>query len=63
MLAHHGLQFLDSKVVIKADCPFANCTVSFQATVWSPYVGQRLGQSFNAPYFRCDIERSVQWAR
>ncbi|GJE94424.1 DNA-directed RNA polymerase I subunit rpa43 [Phanerochaete sordida] len=42
VLAHHDLRFLDSKATIKADCPFANCTVNFQATVWSPYVGQKL---------------------
>ncbi|EKM54609.1 uncharacterized protein PHACADRAFT_258586 [Phanerochaete carnosa HHB-10118-sp] len=42
VLAHHNLRFLDSKAAIKADCPFANCNVSFEAIVWSPYVGQKL---------------------
>lgn len=42
VLAHHELRFLEPMATIKADCPFANCNVSFQATVWSPYVGQKL---------------------
>lgn len=43
MLAHHNLRFLSSTATIKADCPFANCRVVFEATVWNPYVGMKLG--------------------
>ena len=44
MLAHNSLQFTTPKAVIKGDCPFANCTVSFDATVWSPRIGMKLGE-------------------
>ncbi|KAH9948666.1 hypothetical protein B0H21DRAFT_655967, partial [Amylocystis lapponica] len=42
VLAHDNLRFLDSTAAIKADCPFANCRVAFDATVWSPQVGMKL---------------------
>ncbi|KAF7793962.1 hypothetical protein EIP86_005086 [Pleurotus ostreatoroseus] len=42
VLAHDNLRFLESMATVKADCPFANCRVSFDATVWSPHVGMRL---------------------
>ena len=45
VLAHDRLEFLDKVATIKADCPFANCRVAFDATVWSPQVGMKLGQS------------------
>ena len=43
VLAHDKLEFLDRTATIKADCPFANCRVAFDATVWSPQVGMKLG--------------------
>ncbi|KIP11647.1 hypothetical protein PHLGIDRAFT_83323, partial [Phlebiopsis gigantea 11061_1 CR5-6] len=42
VLAHDNLRFLAPQATVKADCPFANCRVNFEATVWSPYVGMRL---------------------
>ena len=45
VLAHQNLRFLDPRATVKADCPFANCRVGFEATVWSPCVGMRLGLS------------------
>ncbi|KAL6305215.1 hypothetical protein BKA93DRAFT_749331 [Sparassis latifolia] len=42
VLAHDSLRFLDRTATIKADCPFANCRVGFDATVWSPRVGMKL---------------------
>ena len=42
MLAHDNLRFLDTTATVKADCPFANCRVAFDATVWSPQVGMKL---------------------
>ncbi|PCH36117.1 hypothetical protein WOLCODRAFT_166700 [Wolfiporia cocos MD-104 SS10] len=42
VLAHNNLQFLDNTATIKADCPFANCRIAFDATVWSPQVGMKL---------------------
>jgi len=42
VLAHSNLQFLESTAVIKADCPFTNCRVAFDATVWSPRIGMKL---------------------
>jgi hypothetical protein len=43
LLAHDNLHFMSSSATIKGDCPFANCTVSFDATVWSPRIGMKLG--------------------
>ncbi len=45
VLAHDRLEFLDKVATIKADCPFANCRVAFDATVWSPQVGMKLCES------------------
>ena len=42
VLAHDRLEFLEKVATIKADCPFANCRVAFDATVWSPQVGMKL---------------------
>ncbi|OCH84540.1 hypothetical protein OBBRIDRAFT_786051 [Obba rivulosa] len=42
VVAHGNLQFFDSKATIKADCPFANCRIGFDATVWSPQAGMKL---------------------
>lgn len=44
VLAHDHLQFLDKVATIKADCPFMICKVAFDATVWSPQVGIKLGK-------------------
>lgn len=44
ILAYDNLQFLESTATIKADCPFANCRISFDATVWSPHIGMQLGE-------------------
>ncbi|KDQ55861.1 hypothetical protein JAAARDRAFT_133675 [Jaapia argillacea MUCL 33604] len=42
VLAHSNLQFLEANATIKGDCPFAISRIAFDATVWSPYVGQKL---------------------
>ncbi|KAI0779385.1 hypothetical protein C8Q74DRAFT_1258721 [Fomes fomentarius] len=47
VLAHDRLEFLDKVATIKADCPFANCRVAFDATVWSPQVGMKLAGIIN----------------
>ncbi|KAI0705049.1 hypothetical protein C8T65DRAFT_653060 [Cerioporus squamosus] len=47
VLAHDRLEFLDKVATIKADCPFANCRVAFDATVWSPQVGMKLSGKIN----------------
>lgn len=49
VVAHENLQFLDSKATLKADCPFANCHIAFDATVWSPQVGMKLGGVSHCP--------------
>lgn len=43
LLAHDHLRFVDSKARIKDECPFAICRVTFDAVVWRPRVGMRLG--------------------
>ena len=43
VLAHSNLHFIQDIATIKADCPFAVCKVSFDATVWSPRIGMKLG--------------------
>ncbi|KAH9942444.1 uncharacterized protein BXZ73DRAFT_88017 [Epithele typhae] len=47
VLAHNRLEFLDRTATIKAECPFANCRVAFDATVWSPQVGMKLSGRIN----------------
>ncbi|EDR11429.1 uncharacterized protein LACBIDRAFT_293037 [Laccaria bicolor S238N-H82] len=42
VLAHSNLKFQDQNAIIKMDCPFLVCSVSFDATVWSPRVGMKL---------------------
>ena len=42
--------FIDKKAVIKADCPYSICTVAFDATVWSPRIGMKLGMIHLRPY-------------
>lgn len=42
VLAYDNLTFLESTARIKADCPYTNCRVSFDATVWSPSIGMKL---------------------
>ena len=49
VLAHDRLEFLDRVATVKADCPFANCRVAFDATVWSPQVGMKLCASTRLP--------------
>lgn len=43
VLSHSNLTFLESNAQIKADCPFAVCRVAFNAMVWSPRIGMKLG--------------------
>lgn len=50
LLAHNNLRFMSSSATIKGDCPFANCTVIFDATVWSPRVGMKLGAKCSSYY-------------
>ena len=46
VVAHENVKFLGTVATIKADCPFANCRVSFDTTVWSPRIGMKLCESF-----------------
>jgi DNA-directed RNA polymerase I subunit RPA43 len=62
MLAHSNVQFLDRTAHVKGDSPFASCNVSFDATVWSPRVGMRLGRSFYLFYTELHI-RSIPVGR
>lgn len=41
-MAHANVTFLGTVATIKADCPFSNCSVSFDAAVWSPQIGMQL---------------------
>jgi len=43
VLSHSGLLFTNNRAMIKADCPFLVCDVRFDATIWSPRVGMKLG--------------------
>lgn len=43
VLAHDNLKVLAATATIKGDCPFANCQIAFDATVWSPQIGMKLG--------------------
>ena len=66
MLAHDNLHFTTSTATIKGECPFMNCTVSFDATVWSPRVGMKLGERGRTYclYIIWLINTTVkQWAR
>ncbi|KAI0339823.1 hypothetical protein BDW22DRAFT_1360844 [Trametopsis cervina] len=47
LLAHDSLRFLSSTATIKGDSPFANCSISFDATVWSPRIGMKLAGKVN----------------
>ncbi|OAX36564.1 hypothetical protein K503DRAFT_744150 [Rhizopogon vinicolor AM-OR11-026] len=42
LLAHSNLHFLSPTASVTADCPFAVCTVGFDATVWSPRIAMKL---------------------
>ncbi|KAG2132637.1 hypothetical protein BD769DRAFT_1448709 [Suillus cothurnatus] len=42
LLAHSNLHFLSPTASINADCPFAICNISFDATVWSPSIAMKL---------------------
>lgn len=42
LVAHANDKFLGTVATIKADCPFANARISFDATVWSPQIGMKL---------------------
>ena len=56
VLAHDRLEFLGKTATVKADCPFANCRVAFDATVWSPQVGMKLGAfNFSRRFVLCAI--------
>ena len=41
-MAHTNVMSLRMVTIIEADCPFAGCRVSFDATIWSPQVGMNL---------------------
>ncbi|OJA19621.1 hypothetical protein AZE42_03866 [Rhizopogon vesiculosus] len=42
LVAHSNLRFLSPTASVTADCPFAVCTVDFDATVWSPRIAMKL---------------------
>ncbi|KAI6046133.1 hypothetical protein EDC04DRAFT_2598341 [Pisolithus marmoratus] len=46
-LAHSNMRFLSRTAMVRGDCPFAICSVGFDATVWSPRVGMRLVGKIN----------------
>ncbi|THH00752.1 hypothetical protein EW026_g1827 [Hermanssonia centrifuga] len=69
VLAHDNLRFLTSTATVKADCPFTNCRVSFDATTWSPHIGMKLdqwefeyGPAENDPEFGMDADVEVEGA-
>jgi DNA-directed RNA polymerase I subunit RPA43 len=43
VLAHSNIEFITQKGKILGDCPFATFEIAFDAIVWSPEVGMRLG--------------------
>lgn len=45
VLSHSTLGFLTKEAIIQADCPNLVCTVEFDATIWSPRIGMKLGSS------------------
>ncbi|KAF8493626.1 hypothetical protein JB92DRAFT_2749925 [Gautieria morchelliformis] len=47
VLTHSNIRFLQSTANIQGDSPYAICNVGFDATVWSPRVGQRLTGKIN----------------
>lgn len=50
VLSHSELFFTNNRAMVKADCPFLVCDVRFDATVWSPRVGMKLG-ACSSPIF------------
>ena len=51
MLAYTNARPLSKVATIKDECPFANCTVGFDATVWSPQIGMKLSSSTSVQLF------------
>ncbi len=51
VLTHDNLQFLEPTATIKADCPFTNCPIRFDATVWSPRIGMTLSELVPCLFF------------
>jgi len=47
VLSHSNLQFLEPAATIKADCPFTNVHVGFEAAVWCPQIGMKLSGRVN----------------
>jgi len=45
VLAHSDVHFLDRVARLQADSPFAICHVGFEALVWNPTRGMKLGGS------------------
>lgn len=45
VLSHSNLSFKDDTASIQADCPFLVCKIIFDATVWRPAVGMKLGRN------------------
>ena len=41
-MAHANVISLRAVTIIEADCPFANCRVSFDATIWSTQIEMNL---------------------
>jgi len=57
VLSHSNLRFLSNIATLKVECPFLVCKVEFDATVWSPRVGMRLGVLFT---LTCFTRRSAE---
>ncbi|EJD02835.1 uncharacterized protein FOMMEDRAFT_107850 [Fomitiporia mediterranea MF3/22] len=47
MLCHSNVKFISDTAILKNECPFSVCTVSFDATVWSPQIGMKLAGTIN----------------
>jgi DNA-directed RNA polymerase I subunit RPA43 len=45
LLSHSNLRFSSENAKILNDCPFAISDVTFDAIVWAPQIGQKLGRS------------------
>jgi hypothetical protein len=64
VLSHSNLGFLTKEATIQADCPSLICAVGFDATIWSPRIGMKLGRS---PFVQHDFNlikfTGTQWGK
>ena len=46
VLSHSNIAFLENVARIQRDCPFLVCGIKFDATIWSPRIGDTLCKGF-----------------